>query len=68
MGSDQPHANYCRLEKTKTARPETIRTGGQYFETDESIESVSKRFSSVKIKANDHFNRRHTGSMSRIEM
>jgi hypothetical protein len=29
---------------------------------------VSKRFSSVKIKAGDHFNRRHTCRMSRIEM
>jgi hypothetical protein len=31
-------------------------------------EAVSKRGSSVKIKAGDHFNRRHTWSMSRIEM
>jgi hypothetical protein len=33
-----------------------------------TIEPVLKRFSSLKIKANDHFNRRHTGRMSRIEM
>jgi hypothetical protein len=29
---------------------------------------AAKRFFSAKIKAGDHFNRRHTWSMSRIEM
>jgi hypothetical protein len=33
-----------------------------------SVEVVSKRFSLVKIKAGDHFNRRNTLSISRIEM
>jgi hypothetical protein len=32
------------------------------------IEPFSKRFSLVKIKAGDHFNRRNTMSISRIEM
>jgi hypothetical protein len=32
------------------------------------VDAVSKCCSSVKIKAGDHFNRRHTGSIPRIEM
>jgi hypothetical protein len=31
-------------------------------------EPVSKRFSSLKIKAGDHFNRRRSSATSRIEM
>jgi hypothetical protein len=36
--------------------------------TDTTREVVSKRFCLVKVKADDHFNRRNTLSISRIEM
>jgi hypothetical protein len=47
-------ASYCRAWKREV--------------NTQFCEPVSKRLSSVKIKAGDHFNRRHTYRMSRIEM
>jgi protein-S-isoprenylcysteine O-methyltransferase Ste14 len=52
--------NRVKREETKLNRI--------FREEFKSYEVVSKRFSLVKVKAGDHFNRRNTLSISRIEM
>jgi hypothetical protein len=55
--SDRTKGALCRA---RTAKP--------FSEISYILEVVSKRFSLVKVKAGDHFNRRNTLSISRIEM